>query len=90
MFSASIPESELQERFRSLQKQLRDRWQTIDQFDQDDNDILVVLSIAARGGVGGCFREAIGVADVIDERDEEVLAVLCCFREEIWVGAIEF
>lgn len=45
MFSASIPESELQERFRSLQKQLRDRWQTIDQFDQDDNDILVVPSI---------------------------------------------
>ncbi|USR92218.1 peptide ligase PGM1-related protein [Phormidium yuhuli AB48] len=45
MFSASIPESELRERFKSLQKELRDRWQTIDQFDQDDNDILVIPSI---------------------------------------------
>ncbi len=33
-------------RFRELQSQLRDRWQTIDEFDLGDNDILVVPSLS--------------------------------------------
>ena len=33
------------ERFRRLQSQLRDRWSSIDLFDQDDRDILVVPSV---------------------------------------------
>lgn len=33
-------------RFRQLQSQLRDRWQSIDEFDRGDNDILVVPSLS--------------------------------------------
>lgn len=34
------------EKFRQLQSQLRDRWQSVDLFDQDDCDILVVPSVS--------------------------------------------
>ncbi|MEQ9553312.1 MAG: hypothetical protein RIM23_27275 [Coleofasciculus sp. G3-WIS-01] len=34
------------ERFRRLQSQLRDRWSSIELFDQDDRDILVVPSVS--------------------------------------------
>ncbi|HEY9891269.1 MAG TPA: peptide ligase PGM1-related protein [Candidatus Sericytochromatia bacterium] len=34
------------EQFRQLQSQLRDRWQSVDLFDQDDCDILVVPSVS--------------------------------------------
>jgi hypothetical protein len=33
------------EQFRHLQSQLRDRWNSLDLFDQDDHDILVVPSL---------------------------------------------
>ncbi len=33
-------------RFQQLQHQLRDRWQSSDQFDQDEHDILVVPSVS--------------------------------------------
>ncbi len=38
--------SALAEQFRYLQRQLRDRWYSIDLFDQDDHDILVVPSVS--------------------------------------------
>jgi hypothetical protein len=44
--------SELTEKFKQLQKQLRDRWQTTDIFDQDDDDILVVPSFSIDQQVG--------------------------------------
>jgi hypothetical protein len=34
------------EQFRQLQSQLRDRWNSVDLFDQDDRDILVVPSVS--------------------------------------------
>ncbi|GAB4183437.1 MAG: peptide ligase PGM1-related protein [Coleofasciculaceae cyanobacterium] len=34
------------EQFRQLQSQLRDRWHSVDLFDQDDHDILVVPSVS--------------------------------------------
>ncbi|MBE9129872.1 MULTISPECIES: peptide ligase PGM1-related protein [unclassified Coleofasciculus] len=40
------PSSTQAEQFRQLQSQLRDRWQSVDLFDQDDHDILVVPSVS--------------------------------------------
>jgi hypothetical protein len=45
MFGEPISEADLREKFRKLQQQLRDRWQTIDEFDRGDNDIVVIPSI---------------------------------------------
>lgn len=44
--------SELTNRFKQLQSKLRDRWQSIDRFDQDDYDILVVPSYSIDQHVG--------------------------------------
>ena len=44
--------SELTDRFKQLQSKLRDRWQSIDTFDQDDYDLLVVPSYSIDQHVG--------------------------------------
>lgn len=44
--------SELTNRFKQLQSKLRDRWQSIDTFDQDDYDIVVVPSYSIDQHVG--------------------------------------
>ncbi|HIK53770.1 MAG TPA: carboxylate-amine ligase [Synechococcales cyanobacterium M55_K2018_004] len=41
-----VPPTINRERFRVLQSQLRDRWQSIDNFDQGETDILVVPSLS--------------------------------------------
>jgi hypothetical protein len=46
MQELELPSKTEAERFRSLQLQLRDRWQSIDEFDRTDNDILVVPSLS--------------------------------------------
>lgn len=46
MTALNYSSPEVGERFRQLQAQLRDRWQTIDQFDTGDTDILVVPSFS--------------------------------------------
>lgn len=46
MYTLSQSSSPLAEQFRALQSQLRDRWYSVDWFDQDDNDILVVPSVS--------------------------------------------
>ncbi|HEY9706944.1 MAG TPA: hypothetical protein V6D48_01940, partial [Oculatellaceae cyanobacterium] len=46
MHSVNSSTSAQAEQFRQLQSQLRDRWLNIDQFDQDDCDILVVPSVS--------------------------------------------
>lgn len=46
MHTINPSSSALGEKFRQLQSQLRDRWQSVDLFDQDDCDILVVPSVS--------------------------------------------
>lgn len=46
MHTINHSSSALGEKFRQLQSQLRDRWQSVDLFDQDDCDILVVPSVS--------------------------------------------
>lgn len=42
----NLSQSDRQEKFQLLQKKLRDRWQSIDEFDPGDYDILVVPSLS--------------------------------------------
>ncbi len=46
MYGLNDSSSAQAERFRQLQSQLRERWHSIDLFDQDDRDILVVPSVS--------------------------------------------
>lgn len=46
MYSLNHSSSGNAQQFRQLQSQLRDRWQSVDLFDQDDHDILVVPSVS--------------------------------------------
>jgi hypothetical protein len=46
MHTLSQSTSAQAEQFRHLQRQLRDRWHSVDLFDQDDHDILVVPSVS--------------------------------------------
>ena len=46
----STPESK--DRFQKLQAQLRDRWQSVDVFDRDDYDVLVVPSFSIDSTLG--------------------------------------
>jgi hypothetical protein len=46
MHTLNLSSSTQAEQFRHLQSQLRDRWHSVDFFDQDDHDILVVPSVS--------------------------------------------
>ncbi|PSB27082.1 peptide ligase PGM1-related protein [Stenomitos frigidus] len=46
METKTLSDSELVARFHNLQRQLRDRWQTVERFDSSDADIVVVPSLS--------------------------------------------